>query len=100
MLRFMDWSVVAMGCLLVLAGLTGRGSERARAPRDKDLRFHRAWLPLLMGPVMLAAKVPGMLHAPHSVVETVDALAFVLAATAVVLVLYTARRSFGARGSG
>jgi len=101
MLRFMDWSVVVLGCLLALGSLVSLWWDRTRARTgdgpDQGLRFLWAWLPLLMGLGMIGTKVPGMLHAPHSVVEIVDALNFVLTATVLVLVLWTGRRFFRAR---
>ncbi|UXY28518.1 hypothetical protein [Streptomyces sp. HUAS TT20] len=105
MLRFMDWSVVAMGCLLVLGSLVGRWWERTQARKgegvglDRGMRFLWAWLPLLMGLGMIGTKVPGLLHAPYSVVEVVDALNFVLAVTVSVFTLRTVRRFFLARGA-
>ncbi|MFF0159904.1 hypothetical protein ACFYRY_20575 [Streptomyces sp. NPDC005263] len=101
MLRFMDWSVVAMGCLLVLGSLVGRWRERTRTRRsehlDQRLRFLWAWLPLLMGLGMIGTKVPALLHAPHTVVESIDALNFMLAATVLVFTLWTVHRFFRAR---
>ncbi|WP_145969025.1 hypothetical protein [Streptomyces hyaluromycini] len=97
----MDWSVVAMGCLLVLGSLVSRWWDRTRVRQteglDQGLRFLWAWFPLLMGLGMIGTKVPGMLHAPHSVVEIIDALNFVLAATVLVFTLRTGRRYFRAR---
>ncbi|MFF4689011.1 hypothetical protein [Streptomyces sp. NPDC001307] len=85
MLRFMDWSVVAMGCVLVLGGLGSRRWERTRARKNErfgqDMRFIWAWQPLLMGLGMICAKVPGLLRTPHLVVEVFDALSFGLAVT-------------------
>ncbi|MEV5879327.1 hypothetical protein AB0L75_34910 [Streptomyces sp. NPDC052101] len=96
MLRFMDWSVVGLGCLLALASLAGQRWGRTRAGRKEALEQRTpapwAWLPLLVGLGMIGTKVPGMLHAPRSVVEAVDALDFLLAATVSVLVLRTLRR--------
>lgn len=101
MLRFMDWSVVAMGCVLVLGSLGSRWWERVKAPKgkspDQGLRFFWAWLPLLMGLGMIAAKVPGLLHAPHSVVELFDALNFVTAVAVLVFAVRSGRRFFRAR---
>ncbi|MFE9442900.1 hypothetical protein ACFYO2_28800 [Streptomyces sp. NPDC006602] len=99
----MDWSVVATGCLLVLGSLAGRWWERTQARKgqglDQGMRFLWAWFPLLMGLGMIGTKVPGMVHAPHSVVEVVDALNFTLAATVLVVVLWTARRFFRTHGA-
>ena len=96
MLRFMDWSVVAMGCVLVLGSVGGRWWERTKVRKnerpDQDVRFFWAWLPLLMGLGMIGAKVPGLLRAPHPVVEVVDALNFVLAVTVLLLALRLGRR--------
>jgi hypothetical protein len=101
MLRFMDWSVVVMGCLLVLGSLAGRWWERTQVSRgsnpDQSMRFFRVRLPLLMGPGMIGAKVPGLLHAPHPVVEIIDALNFALAVAVLVLALRSGRRFFVSR---
>ncbi|MEU1409276.1 hypothetical protein ABZ471_44815 [Streptomyces sp. NPDC005728] len=102
MLRFMDWSVVAMGCALVLASIGSRWWERTKvrkgASPDQDMRFFRAWLPLLMGLGMIGGKVPSLLLAPHSVVMIVDTLNVVLAVTVLVLALRAGRRFFRTRG--
>ncbi|MFG3290257.1 hypothetical protein ACGF3G_15820 [Streptomyces sp. NPDC048179] len=101
MLRFMDWSVVAMGCALVLMSLGSRWWERTEVRRgkspDQDMRFFRAWLPLLVGLGMIIARMPGLLHAPHPVVMIMDTLNFALAVTVLVLVLRAAHRVFRAR---
>ncbi|MEU0076139.1 hypothetical protein ABZ027_42450 [Streptomyces sp. NPDC006332] len=97
----MDWSVVAMGCLLVLGSLIGRWWERTRTRRsegpDQRLRFLWAWLPLLMGLGMIGTKVPTLFHAPHTVVESLDALNFMLSVAVLVIVLWTVRRFFRSR---
>ncbi|MCC5480336.1 hypothetical protein [Streptomyces barringtoniae] len=41
---------------------------------------------------MISAKVPGLLHAPHPVVEIVDALNFVLAVTVLIFAIRSGRR--------
>ncbi|CAM5584058.1 hypothetical protein SALBM311S_07963 [Streptomyces alboniger] len=46
---------------------------------------------------MISTKVPGLLHAPHSVVETVDALNFMLAVVVLAFVVGTVHRFFRAR---
>lgn len=96
MLRFMDWTVVAMGCVLILGSLGSRWWERAKISKgdtpDPHMRYLRAWLPLLMGLGMISAKVPGLLHAPHPVVEIVDALNFVLAVTVLIFAIRSGRR--------
>lgn len=101
MLRFMDWSVVAMGCALVLMGLGIRWGERTEVRKgknpDQDLRFFRTWFPLLLGLGMIITRVPGLLHAPHSVVMIMDTLNGALALTVLVLVLRAAHRGFRAR---
>ncbi|GGU89628.1 hypothetical protein GCM10010260_24830 [Streptomyces filipinensis] len=85
MLRFMDWSVVAMGCVLVLGGLGGRRWQRTRVRKnerpEQGRPFIWTWQPLLMGLGMICARVPGLLRAPHLVVEVFDALSFGLAVT-------------------
>lgn len=104
-MRFMDWSVVAMGCALVLMSLGGRWWERARvrkgvgvdADRDQGTRPFWAWLPLLLGLGMIGSDLPRLLHAPYTVVMVVDTLNLVLAVTTVVLVLRAGRRFFRGR---
>jgi hypothetical protein len=102
MLPFMDWSVVAMGCALVLVGLGGRWWERTRVRAgggpDQGTRFLWAWLPLLMGLGMIGANLPRLLHAPHTVVMVMDTLNVVLAVMTVVLVLRAGRDFFRGRG--
>ncbi|WP_181805246.1 hypothetical protein [Streptomyces shenzhenensis] len=103
MLRFMDWSVVVMGCALVLGSLGSRWWERARTSKgdepDPGMRYLLAWLPLLMGLGMIGAKVPGLLHAPHPVVEIVDALDFALAVTVLIFAIRAGRRFFRPRST-
>jgi len=102
MLQFMDWSVVAMGCLLVLVALGGRWWERAEARKGagpvRGARFFWAWLPLLLGLGMIGGNLPRLLHASYAVVMTMDTLNLVLAVTTVVLVLRAARHFFRGRG--
>lgn len=47
MLRFMDWSVVAIGCVLVLMSPSSRWWERSRVRKGKSpdpgMRPFRAW---------------------------------------------------------
>ncbi|MBV1949627.1 hypothetical protein [Streptomyces sp. BV129] len=92
MLSFMDWSVVALGCGLVLAGLGGWWWDRAKVQKgagpDQGRRFFSAWLPLLMGAEMIGAKVPGLLHAPHPVLMIVAALNFALMFTVALLAFW------------
>ncbi|MFD1657092.1 hypothetical protein ACFSL4_02295 [Streptomyces caeni] len=103
MLRFMDWSVVAMGCVLVLGSLGSRWRERAKISNgdnpDPGMHYLWAWLPLLMGLGMIGAKAPGLLHAPHPVVEIIDALNFVLAVTVLIFTVRSGRRFFRPRGT-
>ncbi|WP_225097878.1 hypothetical protein [Streptomyces sp. CoH27] len=103
MLRFMDWSVVAMGCVLVLGSLGSRRWERTQVRQnersDQDKRFLWAWLPLLMGLGMICARTPGLLRAPHLVIELFDALDFGLAVTVLGFVLRLGHRFLRARGT-
>ncbi|MFF3915747.1 hypothetical protein ACFYZB_20030 [Streptomyces sp. NPDC001852] len=90
MLRYMDLSVLAMGCALLLAGLGSRwmeGKGRRGADPHQGMRFFQTWLPLLMGLGMSGAEMPGLLKAPHPVVVIVDTLNLVLAVTVLVLAL-------------
>ncbi|WRZ91695.1 hypothetical protein OHB54_23010 [Streptomyces sp. NBC_01007] len=104
MQRLMDWSVVAMGCALVLAVIGIRWWERVRTPKGEspgqDTRRSWAWLPFFMGLAMIAARLPGLVHAPHPFVELVDALTFMIAVTGLVIAVRSARRAFRARGTG
>jgi hypothetical protein len=103
-LRFMDWSVVAAGCALVLAWLGGRWWERVRVRRgvgadgDQGARPLWAWFPLLLGLGMIGADLPRLLHASHTVVMVVDTLNLVMAVTTLVLVLRAGRHFFQGRG--
>ncbi|MFI1165068.1 hypothetical protein ACH4UM_15990 [Streptomyces sp. NPDC020801] len=103
MLRFMDWSVVALGCALVLAGLGSLWWERSKVRKGAGpghgMRFFGAWLPLLLGLEMIGAKVPRLLLTPHPVVMIVDTLDVVLAVTVLVLALRAVRRFFRARSA-
>ncbi|MET8134205.1 hypothetical protein [Streptomyces sp. NPDC005251] len=103
MLRLMDWSVVALGCALVVGSLGSRWWERVKASKgegpDQGMRLFSAWLPLLMGLAMISARLPALLHASHPVVELVDALTFVIVVTVLVFAVRSARRIFRARGS-
>ncbi|MEU8976091.1 hypothetical protein AB0D11_44160 [Streptomyces monashensis] len=96
MLRFMDWSVVALGCALVLVSLGIRWWERTEVRKGKSLdqgmRFFRAWLPLLMGLGMISARLPSLLLAPHPVVMIMDTLNSALTVTVVILVLRAGHR--------
>ncbi|MEU1600489.1 hypothetical protein ABZ468_49025 [Streptomyces sp. NPDC005708] len=99
----MDWSVVALGCVLVLGGLGSRRWERTRVRTnkrsDQDMRFIRTWQPHLMGVGMICARVPGLLRAPHLVVEVYDALSFGLAVTVLGFYLRLGYRSLRAPGT-
>ncbi|MFD9005365.1 hypothetical protein ACFV0T_31185 [Streptomyces sp. NPDC059582] len=96
MLNFMEWSVVALGCVLVLASLGGWWWERTKVQKgaspDQSRRFFAAWLPLLMGVELIGAKVPHLLHAPYSVAMIVDALNFVLIFTVAALAFWMLRK--------
>ncbi|MFD4553440.1 hypothetical protein ACFWP5_03805 [Streptomyces sp. NPDC058469] len=100
----MGWSVVAVGCALVLAWLGGRWWERARVRRgagadgDQGARPSWAWFPLLVGLEMIGADLPRLLYASHAVVMVVDTLNLVMAVTTLVLVLRAGRRFFRGRG--
>ncbi|MFI7497385.1 hypothetical protein ACIBVL_02520 [Streptomyces sp. NPDC049687] len=102
MLRFMDWSVVALGCALVLVSLGGRWWERAGryegAGADQGGRFLWAWLPLLMGVGMIVGTMPSLLLAPHAVVMAGDTLNVVLSFTVLALAVRAVRRVLRARG--
>ncbi|RPE43852.1 hypothetical protein EDD90_7068 [Streptomyces sp. Ag109_O5-1] len=101
MLRFMDWSVVAMGCALVLMSLGTRWWERTEVRKgkspDHSMRFFWAWLPLLMGLELIGARMPSLLRASHSVVMITDTLNGALAVTVLILVLRAAHHVFRAR---
>lgn len=97
MLGFMDWSVVAMGCSLILLSLACRWWEQAKirkgASRNQGMRFYWAWFPLLMGTGMVIAKLPHLLGAPFAVLMIADALNGVLVITGLVLALRAERRA-------
>ena len=98
MLRFMDWSVVVMGCLLVLLSFGCRWWERADirqgARARQGMRFYAIWMPLLIGLGMIVAKVPHLVGAPFVIVMTADTLVLVLAVTtALVLAVQVRRRA-------
>ncbi|MFF4119554.1 hypothetical protein [Streptomyces sp. NPDC001714] len=101
MLRFMDWSIVAMGCALVLMSLGGQSWERTRVRKgkspDQDMRFYWAWFPLLVGLGLISAKVPSLLLAPHPIVMIMDTLDGALWVTAVILALRAGHRVSRAR---
>lgn len=101
MLRFMDWSVVAMGCALVLMSLGSRRWERTKVQKsdspDQGMPFLRAWLPLLIGLGAISARVPSLLLAPHLVVVIMDTLNAVLWVAVLILVLRTGYRVSRAR---
>ncbi|MER6563205.1 hypothetical protein ABT300_36855 [Streptomyces sp. NPDC001027] len=93
----MDWSVVVMGCLLILLGFGMRRWEQANtrkeASRRQGMPFHSRWLPLLLGVGLIVGKVPKMVGAPFSIVMIADSVNGVLAFTAVVgMVVQAARR--------
>ncbi|MDH6451832.1 hypothetical protein M2156_003831 [Streptomyces sp. SAI-149] len=99
MLRFMDWSVVVMGCLLVLISFGRRWWERAKIRKGarprQDMRFYSIWMPLLMGLGMIVAKVPHMAGAPFAIVMAADTLNLVLAVTTALVLAVQGRRRVG-----
>ncbi|MFH9979729.1 hypothetical protein ACH4ND_10840 [Streptomyces sp. NPDC017179] len=102
MLRFMGWSLVAMGCLIVLGSLAGRWWERTMVSKGQSpnqvMRFF--WPPFLTGLVLISGQVPGLLHAPYLVVELADALSFALAVTAAITLFFALRSGVASRGRG
>ncbi|MDX3235273.1 hypothetical protein PV392_06180 [Streptomyces sp. ME03-5709C] len=101
--RFMDGSVVAMGCLLILGTTAVRRRERGNRAKGEAPgqapRSHGTWLPLLTGVGMIAAKAPDLLGAPWLLVEIVDAADVALAATVVFLAVRSGRRRVRTRGT-
>ncbi|MGW1811709.1 hypothetical protein [Streptomyces sp. NPDC002078] len=101
MLRFMDWSVVAMGCALVLMSLGSRRWERTKVRKgespDQGVRSFRVWLPLLIGLGVISARMPSLLLAPHLIVMVMDTLNAVLGVAVLILVLRTGYRVSRAR---
>lgn len=102
-LRLMDWSVVVMGCALVLVGIGGRwwergGRRKGAAGSEQGVRFFWAWLPLLIGLGVIGGNLPRLLHAPHALVMVMDTLNLGLAVTTVVLTLRAGRHYFRGRG--
>ncbi|MFI1091902.1 hypothetical protein [Streptomyces sp. NPDC020917] len=97
----MDWSIVVMGCVLVLLAVSRFWWERVkrvrtqkRASAGQAMRHSLAWLPLLMGLGMVIAKVPHLLGASFAIVEISDSVSVVLAVTvALIFVLQVRRRT-------
>ncbi|MEW2050146.1 hypothetical protein ACIBAH_00370 [Streptomyces sp. NPDC051445] len=103
--RLMDWSVFAMGCLLVLLGFGARRWERAAirngARPRRGTRFVSTWLPLLLGLGLIVTKGSELVGAPFAVVMIADSLNVVLAVTAAVIMVGQAahvRARGGSRG--
>ncbi|GAA3788938.1 hypothetical protein [Streptomyces chiangmaiensis] len=97
MLKFMDWSVVVVGCLLVLLSFGFRWWERAKirkgaSPRQ-GMRFYS--IPLLIGLGMIVGKTPHLVGAPFAVVMTADSLSVVLTVTAALVLVVQATRRAG-----
>jgi hypothetical protein len=97
MLRFMDWSVVAMGGALIFMSVGiwrwRRTKVRMGASPDQGMRFYRAKFPFLMGLGMIGAQLPRLLLAPHPVVMIMDTLNLLLAITVLILFLRALYRS-------
>lgn len=102
MLRFMYWSVVAMGGGLVFMSVGiwwwRRTKVRMGASPDQGMRFYQARFPFLMGLGMIGAQLPKLLLAPHPVVMIMDTLNLLLAVTALILFLRAWYRSVQAPG--
>ncbi|MEU7062098.1 hypothetical protein [Streptomyces sp. NPDC046197] len=100
MLPFMDWSLVAMGCLIVLGSLGARRWKRTMVSKGQSpgqgIRFF--WPPLLMGVVLIDGQVPRLLHAPWLVVELADALNLALAITAAITLFFASRSGVASSG--
>jgi hypothetical protein len=97
MLGFMDWSVVVMGCLLVLLGFGCRWWERRQIREGASSRQGvRLYLfPLLIGPGMVGGRLPRLVGASFAVVMTADSLSFVLVVAAVLVLVVPAMRRVG-----
>lgn len=97
MLRFMDWSVVVMGCLLVLLGFGGRRWEQAKIRKGASPRQGvRMYLFLLLiGLGMIVGKSPHLVGAPFAVVMTADSLSLVLVVAAALVLVVSAKRQVG-----
>jgi hypothetical protein len=97
MLRFMEWSVVAMGGALVFMSVGIWWWRRTKAPMafspDQGMRFYRARYSFLMGLGMIGAQLPKVLLAPHTVVMIMDTLNLLLAVTVMILLLRGLYRS-------
>ncbi|WP_328747499.1 hypothetical protein OHT57_18340 [Streptomyces sp. NBC_00285] len=95
----MDWSVVVMGCLLVLLSFGCRWWERAHVRKGtrsrQGMRFYAIWMPLLIGLGMIVAKVPHMVGAPFAIVMAADTLILVLAVTTALVLAVQVRRRAG-----
>lgn len=97
MLRFMDWSVVVMGCLLVLLGFGCRWwvqtKIRKGASPSQGVRLYL--IPLLIGFGMIVGKLPHLVGAPFAVVMTADSLSLVLGVAAALVLVVPAKRQVG-----
>ncbi|MGI5513027.1 hypothetical protein [Streptomyces sp. CA-106131] len=97
----MDWSVVVMGCLLVLLSFGFRWWEQAKIRKGVSPRqsVHYSF-PLLIGLGMIVGKTPHLLGASFAVLRTADSLSAVLTVTAAVgLLVQAARRAGSGRGA-
>jgi hypothetical protein len=93
----MDWSVVVMGCLLVLLGFGCRWWEQAKirkgaSPRQ-GLRLYL--IPVLIGLGMIVGKTPHLVGAPFAVVMTADSLSLALMVAAALVLVAPATRRVG-----
>ncbi|MFF0015933.1 hypothetical protein [Streptomyces sp. NPDC005374] len=92
----MDWSVVVMGCSLVLLSFGCRWWERAKIRKGArprwGMRFYSIWMPLLMGLGMIVSRVPHMVGAPFAITMAADTLNLVLAVTTVLVLAVQAMR--------
>lgn len=97
MLRFMDWSVVVTGCLLILLGFGGHRWERAKVRRGASPRrgLRLSLFLLLIGLGMIVGKSPHLLGAPFAVVMTADSLSLVLVVAAALVLVVSAKRQAG-----
>jgi hypothetical protein len=93
----MDWSVVVMGCLLVLLGVGCRRWEQAKIRKGASPRqgVRLYLIPLLMGLGMIVGQSPHLVGAPFAVVMTADALSLVLGVAAVLVLVVPATRTVG-----
>ncbi|MER7565789.1 hypothetical protein ACGFWE_30375 [Streptomyces sp. NPDC048523] len=93
----MDWSVVVLGCLLVLLGFGCRWWVQTKIRQGASLRqeVRLSLIPLLIGLGLVVGKSPSLVGAPFAVVMTADSMSFVLMVAATLISVVAATRRGG-----